>query len=449
VILDAGATCRGAEVDLEIREAANLGCVPSMSTRPRTVTQCQKPSGLLGRLTLWRMNKSHSKLTDWGLAHVSVQPQFTILDIGCGGGRTVSKLAALATQGKVYGVDYSEDSISVSQKINTALIAEGRVKIQQASVSQLPFTDNTFDLITAVETHFWWPNLADDLREVFRVTRPGGQLAIIAEVYKGASALASRLVEKSATQSGIRMLTPDEHRDLLATAGYTDIQLETQPAKGWITVSGKKASETPLCRAAHSPQERPVRAEPSPQPNPLDVFQSVGFRIFLLFMAVNVAVVWFVVGPSNPWCAWSVAWGTSSLVCAVPTAPIMRRVPRQWFRVPTGERVLHRMLGVGVFGWLLDVSGWNRRVVEPLRAFSGTKGGLASFEQSLRSSAISHGVCFAIHLLLAVLALFTRHPWRGALWMLLPGVVLHLYPVLIQRSLMLRLQPVLDKTGSR
>jgi ubiquinone/menaquinone biosynthesis C-methylase UbiE len=224
-----------------------------MSTHPRRVTQCQKPSGLLGRFTLWRMNKSHSRLTDWGLAHISVQPQFTILDIGCGGGRTVSKLAALATQGKVYGVDYSAGSMSVSQKIIAAFIAEGRVEIQQASVSQLPFTDNTFDLITAVETHFWWPNLADDLREVFRVTRVGGQLAIIAEVYTGAPTLTYRLVEKSAPQSGIRMLTPDEHRGLLATAGYTDIQIETLPAKGWITVTCKKASETALCLERSAP----------------------------------------------------------------------------------------------------------------------------------------------------------------------------------------------------
>ena len=274
-----------------------------MSTGPRTISQCQKPSGLLGRFTLWRMNKSHSKLTDWGLTHLSVQPQFTILDIGCGGGRTVSKLAALATQGKVYGVDYSEDSTSVSRKINTAFIAEGRVEIQQASVSQLPFTDNTFDLVTAVETHFWWPNLGDDLREVFRVTRPGGQLAIIAEVYKGAPALVSRLVEQSAAQTGIRMFTPGEHRDLLATAGYTDIQIETQPAKGWITVTGKKDSETALCRAAHSPEECLVSNEPSPKANPMGVFQSVWFRLFLLFMALNTAVVWFVLGPSNPWCA--------------------------------------------------------------------------------------------------------------------------------------------------
>jgi len=51
------------------------------------------------------MNASHSNLTDWGLQHVSIANHYTILDVGCGGGRTVSKLAAMATQGKVYGVD--------------------------------------------------------------------------------------------------------------------------------------------------------------------------------------------------------------------------------------------------------------------------------------------------------------------------------------------------------
>jgi cyclopropane fatty-acyl-phospholipid synthase-like methyltransferase len=70
----------------------------------------QPPSGWLRRLNLWRMNKSHSKLTDWGLGHVSIQSLHTILDIGCCGGRTVSKLAAIATQGRVVGVNVTHDT---------------------------------------------------------------------------------------------------------------------------------------------------------------------------------------------------------------------------------------------------------------------------------------------------------------------------------------------------
>jgi hypothetical protein len=179
----------------------------------------------------------------------------------------------------------------------------------------------------------------------------------------------------------------------------------------------------------------------------MDAFQSLWYRLVLLFYAMYLTVCWFVLGPSNPWYAAGVVGATFAFGPAV-AAPVLRRVPRQWFRVPTGERVLHRIVGIGIFGWLLDVSGWNRRVAEPIRGFSGKKAGLLSLEQHARAGAIAHGTCFAIHVLLAVLALFTGHPWSAALWMLLPGVVVHLYPVLLQRSIMLRLQPLLDKTGS-
>jgi hypothetical protein len=178
----------------------------------------------------------------------------------------------------------------------------------------------------------------------------------------------------------------------------------------------------------------------------MDDFQGAWYRLTLLFLAMLLAVGWFALGPNSPAYSVGVVGGTFVLGPVV-AAPVMRRVPRQWFRVPTSERVLHRTVGVGFFGWLLDVSGWNRRVAEPMRGFSGKRAGLPSLEQSVRGNVSAHGTCFAIHVLLAILALLSRHPWSAALWMLLPGVVVHLYPVLLQRSIMLRLQPLLDKTG--
>jgi 2-polyprenyl-3-methyl-5-hydroxy-6-metoxy-1,4-benzoquinol methylase len=65
------------------------------------INQVKKPSRWTGQLFLGLMNLSHSSLTDWGLQHVEIKPDFTILDVGCGGGRTIQKLAAVATQGKV------------------------------------------------------------------------------------------------------------------------------------------------------------------------------------------------------------------------------------------------------------------------------------------------------------------------------------------------------------
>jgi ubiquinone/menaquinone biosynthesis C-methylase UbiE len=202
--------------------------------------QCRKPTGRRGRFTLWRMNWSHSRLTDWGLAKISIEPHSTILDVGCGGGRTVGKLAAITTQGRVCGIDYSDESVAVSQKTNARWIDMGRVEIRQGSVSQLPFPDGVFDLVTAVETHYFWPDLAADTREVFRVLKPGGALILIAEAYKGAKTAAAKLTEKYLPLAGMALLSVDEHRELFTTAGYSDVRVIEEPAKGWICSIGRK-----------------------------------------------------------------------------------------------------------------------------------------------------------------------------------------------------------------
>jgi len=212
--------------------------VPSGSA---PTNQCRKPAGWLGRFTLWRMNASHSKLTDWGLAHISVEKNHTILDIGCGGGRTISKLAAIATEGRVYGVDYSEESVATTRRTNARWIEASRVEIRQASVSQLPFPNNTFDVITAVETHYFWPDLPANMHEVFRVLKPGGPFIVIAEVYKGATSTAAALLEKYSERAGMTLLTADEHRDLFTNAGYSDVQVIEERKKGWICAVGVKS----------------------------------------------------------------------------------------------------------------------------------------------------------------------------------------------------------------
>jgi len=213
-----------------------------LASRKMRGNQCQKPAGLLGRFVLWNMNSRHSKVTDWGMSHILIDKRDTILDAGCGGGRTVNKLAAIASQGKVYGVDFSGASVAFARRINKQWIDTGRVEIREASVSQLPFAADLFNVVTAVETHFWWPDLPSDMREVLRVLKPGGVLMIIAEVYKGANTVTAKLAEKYALLSGMKLLTANEHRELFANAGYSDVKIIEEPRKGWICGIGKKPS---------------------------------------------------------------------------------------------------------------------------------------------------------------------------------------------------------------
>ncbi len=204
--------------------------------------QWNKPSGWIGRLLLRNMNTRHSGVTDWGLSHVKIGARDIVLDAGCGGGRTVAKLAAAAAEGKIYGVDHSEASLAVATKNNESQIAAGHVEIRSSSVSELPFCDSIFDLATAVETHFFWPNLPGDVREVVRVLKPGGTFVIISEIYKGAPSAMARAAAKHASKYGMTLLTPDEHRQLLASAGLAEIEVFTWPEKSWICARGRKVS---------------------------------------------------------------------------------------------------------------------------------------------------------------------------------------------------------------
>ena len=203
--------------------------------------QCRKPRWWLGRFVLAQMNAGHSGLTKWGLSRLRIKPDTTALDVGCGGGRTIATIAEMATMGKVDGVDYSPASVAASRRYNAGRIAEGRVDVQQASVSNLPFPASKFDVVTAVETHYYWPHLPTDLQEILRVLKPGGTIMILAETYKGRSF--DWLFRPVMTGLlGATYLSVDEHRAILSGAGFADVQVSVERSKGWICAVGHKPS---------------------------------------------------------------------------------------------------------------------------------------------------------------------------------------------------------------
>jgi len=202
--------------------------------------QVRNPSGLLGRRMVRAMNLSHAAMTDWGLQHLAVPKDAVVMDVGCGGGRTVQRLSALATEGKIIGLDYSPASVAVSKNTNAPAIQAGRVEIEQGSVAALPFPDRTFDVVTAVETHYYWPDLPANTREVLRVLKPGGTFALIAETYRGGPfRLLYGLVMPLLRAA---FLSDAEHRNLLSSAGFTEVATHHVPGKNWILATGRRPS---------------------------------------------------------------------------------------------------------------------------------------------------------------------------------------------------------------
>ena len=201
------------------------------------VQQCRKPWSLPGRLFIALMNRTHAAVTLWGLSEVQIPPGARVLDIGCGGGRAIALLAARGHH--VDGVDYSAASVASATSANAAFIASGQVTVRQASVSELPFADSSFDLATAVETHYYWPDPRHDFAEILRVLKPGGTLVLIAETYRGQALGFLLLLPMLLLRA--RYLTLDEHRVLLREAGFAEISIANDARKGWIRAVAKRA----------------------------------------------------------------------------------------------------------------------------------------------------------------------------------------------------------------
>ncbi len=205
---------------------------------PLVARQVRRPTRWLGRPFLWMMNLEHSAVTEWALASLPLAEARAILDVGCGGGRTIARLAAAAPEARVTGADLSRESGAVARAVNRRAIAAGRVGIVQAPVSRLPFADAAFDLVTACETHYYWPDLDADLAEVRRVTRPGGTVAVVAETYRGDGL--GRLLAPAMRLIGARHLTADEHREWFERAGLAEVEVTVRPERGWLRVTGRR-----------------------------------------------------------------------------------------------------------------------------------------------------------------------------------------------------------------
>ena len=193
---------------------------------------CACPQGRMGRAMLKFMNLTHAPLTNWGLGLIEFQDGWTMLDIGCGGGATLQRLLKRSKDAQVYGIDISEESVAKARKVN-AKVLDKQVFVTQGSAEMLPYKDGKFDLVTAVETVYFWPNLPDCLQEVRRVLKPGGKFAIMVEVVDSNSKWIS-VVE------GMTAYSPEELKKLLEEAGFTQTEIHRMKPSNATIIGVKK-----------------------------------------------------------------------------------------------------------------------------------------------------------------------------------------------------------------
>jgi len=137
-----------------------------------------RPRGVLGRVGGIIMAKTNEACGIWVTDLLQVGPQDSVLEVGFGPGVIIQRLSRLASAGHITGIDPSREMVEQARARNAIAIKEGRVELHCGSVGGLPFDDNTFDKALAINSMQVWPDTIAGLREIRRVMKSGGRVAV-------------------------------------------------------------------------------------------------------------------------------------------------------------------------------------------------------------------------------------------------------------------------------
>ncbi len=181
--------------------------------------QFRKPTGklgwLIGQVMAWK-NKERSQ---WVLSLLNVQPDNQILEIGFGPGTDIQRISQKISRGFVAGIDYAEIMVCQASKRNAAAIRSGKVNLQCATASKLPYDNQSFDKVFSINVAQFWDQPLQVLAEVQRVLKPGGLVAIAVQPRD------QRATEETARAVGKQLV------ENLTAVGFQQIRLETKLLK--------------------------------------------------------------------------------------------------------------------------------------------------------------------------------------------------------------------------
>lgn len=187
-----------------------------------------------GNAMLERMNAHHQSLHSWALEHISLAGATAILDIGYGGGQNILNLTQLAPEAKVYGIDYSEASYKKCSELNKCGIENGTVSLSIGSADALPYEHGSFDVVTAFETIYYWPNIEKCFRNICDTLKEGGRFLICNEdsALEGNESLAEAL--------GMTFYSTKDLENLLRQAGFSSVRAYAMENSSWVCAVGEK-----------------------------------------------------------------------------------------------------------------------------------------------------------------------------------------------------------------
>ncbi|WP_420968330.1 class I SAM-dependent methyltransferase [Bradyrhizobium sp. B120] len=163
------------------------------------------------------MARTNADCGAWVTDLLEVEPDENVLEVGFGPGVVIQRLSKLVPAGRVAGIDASQEMVEQARARNEAAIQDGHVELRLGSAESLPFDEDSFDRALAINSMQVWPDGAAGLREIRRVMKQGGRIALGFTSYSGQPR--GGVVEKivAAGFTNARLVETDEWFCVLAT----------------------------------------------------------------------------------------------------------------------------------------------------------------------------------------------------------------------------------------
>jgi len=126
---------------------------------------------------MW-MTRSTIGHARWTVDLMEIQQDDDIIEIGFGNGANIKLLLQKADKGSVTGIEISDTAMQMASKKNAKAISEGKVKLHKAAGNALPFEAGVFDKACTVATAYVIEDPGAVFKEMFRVLKPNGRVAV-------------------------------------------------------------------------------------------------------------------------------------------------------------------------------------------------------------------------------------------------------------------------------
>jgi len=199
--------------------------------------QVAKPTGFFGKMLAKGMARGHKEFYKNALKAINPKKDDKYLEIGFGSGIFINKYMSQVS--RIAGIDHSEDMVKLASDINRKLVESGKAEFRQGYASSLPWADNEFTVVAAIEVFFFLNETEKTLKEIFRILKPGGRLVIEMAFNKDDGVDHKKHIKKM----NLKLYSGEEMKKLLKKAGFDDIVIDYYkafriPIKGYVVPKG-------------------------------------------------------------------------------------------------------------------------------------------------------------------------------------------------------------------